>query len=418
MIRGFQRQRGMVLVQALVVIAGLAALMAALAANQRAMIQSTLDQMRQRRAEVAAQSAVARAVAVLQNSNPNLVTLNDEWATLGDNGNQEFELGNSTFRLQIIDANSLVNVNVATEAQLQLLPLTPEQVSSLLDWRDAEVQPRSDGAKDEYYNSLTTAYNTRLSRLTTLSELLLIRGWTARGLYTGQTDAVTVTTATPATDSEGNPLPLIGLLTADGGVPNTTADGGTRINFGQANLNAQAIQQFGVPPQIADQIINAAPYTSFLELLTQPGVSGDIQQRFLENVTFVNTNRLEGKINVNTATQAVLETIPNMTPDIAAAMVSRQATGFNTLGEIITVPGLTGGVLTQVADSLTVGSDTWIIRAYGESGGVGVAIEATAGRRNDRMRILTWERLASPDIPAWWNWELEPTTTVAAGGGL
>jgi general secretion pathway protein K len=406
----------MVLVQALVVIAGLLALMTALAANQYTLIQATLDQMRQRRAEVAAQSAVARAVAGLQTADPNRVSLTDDWAVLGDNGNQAFELPNATFRLQIIDAGSLINVNVATEQQLQLLPLTPEQIAGLLDWRDGALQARPDGAKDEYYNTLLEPYNARLGRLTTISELLLIREWTAQTLYAVPTE--TNTNIAQLVDSNGNPIPLIGVFTVESGAPNTSADGGTRINFGQANLNAQAIQQFGVPPQVAQQIAQRAPYTSFQELLTQPGVTDDIIQRFLDNVTFVNTPRWEGKLNINTASQTALETLPGMTPDIAASMVSRQSTGLLNMGELITIPGMTGGVLNQVADYLTVGSDTWIVRAFGESGGVGVAIEATVGRRNERIQILTWERLATPDVPAWWGWQTEPTTTVTAGGGL
>ena len=226
--RANRRRRGSVMVQALIVLAGLVALLATLAANQRTALDSIQDNLRERRAELAGRSAIARALAVLQAANPNLVNATDDWAQLGASGNTSFDLGGSTFRLQIIDAGSLVNVNTATEAQLNELPLTPQQVDSLLDWRSAGTTPRANGAKDDYYNALTTPYNTKLAPLTTLSELLLVQGWTADTLFNPQSDVVS--TAASIQDANGNALPLIDVLTVDSGAPNTQASGTARVN--------------------------------------------------------------------------------------------------------------------------------------------------------------------------------------------
>lgn len=418
-----QRRGGYVLVEALIVIAGLVALMAALAADQRASIQATQDRLRQRRAEAAAQSALARALGALQNADANLVTLNDEWAVLGDGGNQEFDLGDgSTFRLEIIDAGSRINVNTATEEHLQILPLSQEQFDALLDWREDGFQERPGGAKDAYYSALPQPYNARLGRLTTLSELLLIRGWTARTLYSPLTEVVS--TAAPLTDDETNEtLPLAAVLTAVSGSPNTNATGQARTNFGNAAaMNPAALaQNFGIDPAAALQIAGGGPYTSFEQLLGQPGMNTDTMQRLLDAVTFTNGEQIEGKINLNTASLAVLQTLPGITPDIASEIVSRQqAGGFTSLGELVTVPGLAGGgaALGRIADTATVGSDTWIVRGYGESGGVGASIEAVVVVRDGRARVQTWERLSEPGIPQWWLWEEEPTATVDAGAVL
>ncbi|MBC7807664.1 MAG: general secretion pathway protein GspK, partial [Akkermansiaceae bacterium] len=222
--------RGVVLVEALIIIAGLLALMAVLASNQRVGIQEAQNRLRERRAEIAAQSAVARALAVLQNADPLLVTLNDDWAVLGDGGNTAFTLGeNASFRMQIVDAASLVNVNTATEEQLARLPLTQEQIDSLLDWREVEAQSRPSGAKDDYYNQLAEPYNARLFPLTVQSELLLVRGWTANRLYEiPEGNEGVVSTAIPPSDIEGNPVPLAAVLTVDSGVPNLRFDGTER----------------------------------------------------------------------------------------------------------------------------------------------------------------------------------------------
>lgn len=405
-------RRGFILVQTLIVIAALVALMAMIAANQRVSLQETQDRMRQRRAEVAMRSGLARALAALQNADTNLLTLNDDWATLGDGGYERFDLGNAAFRVQILDAGSRVNLNLAPEDQLLQLPVDPEMADSLLDWREESFQARPGGAKDDYYNSLKEPYNARLGRLNSIEELLLIKGWTAERLYVPRTDIVS--SVARQQNAQGEPLPLIEMVTVDSGAPNTQADGSARINFGQAGINPQAIAQLGINPAVALQIAASGPYASFQELLNQPGLTPEAQQILLNAAGFTNGTRVEGKINLNTAPEEVLLTIPGMTPDIASAIVARQSTGFTSLGELATVPGAAGPTLGQIADWLTIGGDTWIVRVYGESGGIGTAAEAVVRMEEGRVRIVTWQRLNVTGVPGWWNWG-EPTATLDAG---
>ncbi|MBC8137846.1 MAG: helix-hairpin-helix domain-containing protein, partial [Fibrella sp.] len=215
---------------------------------------------------------------------------------------------------------------------------------------------------------------------------------------------------------EGNPVPLVSVLTVDSGVPNVRFDGTERINFGQAGLNVNALTQFGIPPATAQQIVAQGGYTSFAALLIEPGISTDSAGQLLDAVTFTNGDRVPGKMNLNTATQTVLETLPDMLPDVAASIVSRQsAGGFTRLSELTTVSGISGGLLPRIADAVTVGSDTWIVRADGESGGVVVPLEVVIGIRGGQARILTWERIAGRAIPERWGWASEPTSTVEAG---
>lgn len=407
-------QRAFVMVQALVVVAGLVALMTLIATNERVTLNNIQNQLRQRRAEAAARSAIAMAQATLQEVNTNLVAKTDDWNTLGDYGNTEYTVGDSTFRLEIVDAGSRANVNTITEAQLQSLPLTQEQLDSLLDWREATLTPRPSGAKDEYYNNLPEPYNAKLGRITTLNELLLVRGWTARDLYQPPSEN-TITTAVIPQDEQGNPLPLAEILTAESGMPNTRTDGQPRVNIGTGNLNVQALIQLGVPANLAQSLSQSGPYPTWSELLRQPGMTNQAAQIFLDEVTVVPSNRLEGKLNINTASQGVLESALGLPQDAASGIVSRQDSGFTSLGDLTTVPGITTAQLAQIADSIGVGSDTFIVRAYGQSGGVGVAIEAVVGIRNEQAQIITFERLNNPDIPSWWRWEPDATSTVDMG---
>ena len=405
-------RRGYILVQALVVIAGLLALMAMLAADQRASVQSVQDRLRLRRAEAADDAAIARALAAVQDADTSVVTLNDAWAQLGDNGGEEFDLGDATFRMQIVDAGALVNVNHAALEQMERLPLTQEQVHCLLDWRESKTQPRPDGAKDGYYSSLPTPYNAKLGPLATLDELLLVKGWTGQTLYQAPPSAAS---GDLLTDLDGVALPLASLLTVDGGAPNTRADGAPRINLGQPGVDPETLTRAGVNPQLAMQVAQGAPYTSFSALLALPGIETQAAGALLDTVTFTSEKRVEGKINLNTAPQAVLRTFPAMTPDAASAIVSRQSSGFRRLSELADVRGVDLPRLTKLADGFTVGGDTWIVRAYGRSGGVGVAVEAVVGLREGRAQIVTWTRLNTTGIPLWWGWPVQTTSTAQAG---
>ena len=254
------------------VVVCLVALMAMLAADQRANLQGIQTRLRERRAAQAADAAVNRALAVLEAANANLVQQTDDWALQGTGGADEFQFsdGSAQYRMQIVDAGSLLNVNTATATQFALLPLTQDQVDSLLDWREAGTQPRADGAKDAYYNALTQPYNAKLGPLDTVNELLLVKGWTGQTLY--QTPTVTVTLPLP-TDQNGATLPLAALLTVDSGSPNTQADGTARINLGQRGVNVTALTRLGISRNLANQLAARAPFTSFQALSAVPGMN-------------------------------------------------------------------------------------------------------------------------------------------------
>ena len=405
-------RRGYILVQALVVIAGLLALMAMLAADQRTSNQGVQDRLRLRRAEDADDAAVARALAAVQAADTSVVTVNDDWALVGDGGGEEFDLGDATFRVQLVDAGALVNLNSAPSAQLERLPVTQEQVHCLLDWREPQSQPRPDGAKDNYYNELPTPYNAKLGPLAAVDELLLVKGWTGQTLYQAPPSAAS---GDLLTDADGTSLPLASLFTVDNGTPNTRADGTARINLGQPGADPETLTRAGVNPQLAMQVASGAPYTSFSALLALPGMEAQSAGALLDVATFTSEKRVEGKINLNTAPQAVLRTLPDMTPGIASSIVSKQSSGFHKLSELADLRGVDLPRLTKLADSFTVGSDTWIVRAYGRSGGVGVPVEAVIGVREGRAVVLTWTRLNTTGIPLWWGWPSQTTSTAQAG---
>ncbi|HEV2473162.1 MAG TPA: hypothetical protein VGS41_10885 [Chthonomonadales bacterium] len=403
--------QGYILVQVLIITACLISLMAMFAANQHAAMQDLGDKLRARRAEVAARSAVQVALATLEQANSNVVAQTDAWYQQGANGDDLYQMpDNCSYRMQIVDAGSMVNVNTATQAQLTQLPLTQAQIDCLLDWRETSLTPRGDGAKDQYYNGLVQPYNTRLGNLATLSELLLIKNWTGQTLYTNQTNMTS--SITLPTDPNGVTLPLASMLTVDSGAPNTSASGAPLVNLSARNLNAGALARLRLPPGVVTQIIARGPFTSFARLLAVPGISTNMASTLLNGVTFTAGTRTTGKINLNTAGLSVLETVPGVTPSVATGIVSQQSSGFTSLGALATASGVSMGVLRSIADSFTVGSDTWMVRAYGDCNGTGAAIEAVVRLAGGKAEIQTWDTIHSAGVPAWWGWRAQPTQTV------
>jgi general secretion pathway protein K len=187
------RKRGLVMVVVLAALAGVMAGVAIYSMNQNDAVKTSINRSEKRRARIAAEAGIQYALASIQtvaDAPQDPVTTGDDWALLGSTGGETFTVGNESFRIQIVDNSSRLDLNTVTEAQLSNLPLTQEQIDSFLDWREADANPRLEGAKDEYYNELAKPYNTRLGRIQTVTEVLQIKGWTPDVLYNLQTNTV------------------------------------------------------------------------------------------------------------------------------------------------------------------------------------------------------------------------------------
>jgi hypothetical protein len=98
-----------------------------------------------------------------------------------------------TVRFGVTPEAARLNINRASEQQIRalFLPLLndlgvqePERlIACLLDWLDADDEPREGGAESDYYNTLTPPYNCKNGPLDTIEELLLIKGFSAAILY-------------------------------------------------------------------------------------------------------------------------------------------------------------------------------------------------------------------------------------------
>lgn len=411
------KQCGGIMVIALAVLAGLIAVLAGAAAVQRTEMKATVNRLEMRRAQLAADAGIQRALAVLSLQDPNMTSVDDEWYTIGSTGNDRFDVGSVSFRMEIVDAASFVNLNTATEQQLSTLPLTTEQIDSLLDWREPSRTARPEGAKDDYYNTLPEPYNAKLRRFDTVDELLQVKGFTAQSLY--QPQAITGAQGTIIQGQQDQQIVLADVLTTD----SLSSDGGggkLNVNSAQATLQA-LVQRAQLSAVVAAAIIqrrtNGGPFTSIGQVLAVPGVTIQSAANILNNLSVSGNARQEGKIDLNTATEPVLNTIPNMTPDLASAIVSRQSTGFNGLGDLTTVPGMTLQLLQQMVPYFSVNTQVFLVRVEGIAGQTKAYREAVVSIESGTPKVL---RISTPpfaDQATHWGWPADSTNTISLQEG-
>lgn len=373
-------------------------------------VRTEILRIDQRSARLAAESGVAQAMSVLSDANFNATTDTDEWFNYGRVGLDRFQVGDSYFRVQIVDNGGRVNLNTVSREQMEKIYFSDEQIDSLLDWREDQLQPRPLGAKDEYYNSLETPYNVRLRRLETVDELLLVKGFTPKFLFD------------PPENVSGNLLlagniadqpALFDLVTVDSRSPNVRADGSAKINANTANTNQ--LTQAGLSQQVAQAIIQRrntqGTFTSLGQLFQIPGLNTEAFRAILNNLTLTNETSVSGLINLNTASEAVLNSIPNLAPDQVQSILSRQGT-FAELGELADLPGFTAQVLEQVGGLFTIGSQSFTIRVEGLHNAARFYLEANVIVEEGRLKILRVRPPLTYDVVTRWQWPTEPDTTT------
>ncbi|HEX5512822.1 MAG TPA: type II secretion system minor pseudopilin GspK [Gammaproteobacteria bacterium] len=197
-----QRQRGIALITALLVVAIATVLAVEIAARERLDIRRTQNLIARDQAYDLALAAEAWALDILRTD------LEDDNQLDGPQDNwaqpimlPPFEGATLNMRLEDLQGrfnlNNLVNVPVDPQqaandlhykrfrlllenlAQQHELSVNPQElIDSLADWLDPDVQARPLGAEDSYYMSLENPRRTANQLLASPTELLLVKGYT------------------------------------------------------------------------------------------------------------------------------------------------------------------------------------------------------------------------------------------------
>ncbi|MHB8637287.1 MAG: helix-hairpin-helix domain-containing protein [Fimbriimonadaceae bacterium] len=409
-------QRGSAFIIVLGTIAGLVAIVASVAGAMQVASEARINREQEKRARVIALSGIQYGISSLQGQSATAASHNDAWATMGASAitapaDTVFQVGDGYFRVQVVDACSLIDINTAPEAQLLNLSLTQEEVDSLTDWRSPGETALPDGAKDTFYNGLAQPYNAKLGRLDTVDELLQVQYFTRDVIY----DAPTNTTNTQmATLANGQQPILASLITVDATAPLPAGTG--RINVSTAGGNLlqlrTQLQSSGLPIALVTQILQRRPFTTYGALLRLPGVTTQEATTMLNRLQVSTATTAEGRINLNTASQSVLSTLPGMEGDTATAIVTQQTTPLTSISQIMSVPGMTVAIAAGLVDLVTVGSQTFLVRTVGWVGNTSVALEATVSVTNGAPKIIKIVDEPFSNMDARWNWADAASTTM------
>lgn len=185
------RQRGVVLITAVLIMAVIATVATTLALGQQVWLRQTENLNDRAQAESLRYSALDWAAMLLtRDANNNQVdSLDEPWARQLPPLPAEGGVITASIRdaQGLFNLNNLVRGGVASQPDIDVfvrlltaLQLDPFLADALVDWIDPDQTPRAAGAEDSYYLVQQPPYRTANQALTTVDELRLIKGFTPK----------------------------------------------------------------------------------------------------------------------------------------------------------------------------------------------------------------------------------------------
>ncbi len=345
--------RAFVLVAVLIIVMLLSMLVVSLLFRFKAEDTASNASVGTEQAWAAALSGVEEAVRVAAAATPGLTDWQDNPAAFRDrlvfeDGGERWSFtvfspgGGETLaeiRYGLTDEASKLNVNALADANLEKLPrVTPAMAAALLDFIDEDDTLRPEGAEQDYYSGLPRPYTIRNGPLATLDELLLVRGFTPE-LLNGSARESSTNSEAPASANDSRPARgLSQFLTVASYDPDLANDGSFRVNFNSpdAVLPAAelppaftnflaALQTNGVTLSHTADLLDAklpVKDAKGVEVEITSGIGKAELATVLDLFTASPELKTDGLVNVNTASIAVLATLPGVDEPLAESIVS------------------------------------------------------------------------------------------------
>jgi DNA uptake protein ComE-like DNA-binding protein len=252
-------------------------------------------------------------------------------------------------RFGLTDEGSKLNLNAATTSMVSRLPgMKTSLTDALLDFVDADDVPRPEGVEQEYYNALPQPYRIHNGPLSTVEQLLLVRGFTpavvlgedANRNFSLDPNEDDGDEREPPDDADGRLQPgLLPLLTVYSREPNTDRTGRRRFNL---NTPGAALTDTNdLPPAFVafvselgaskSVVLDPAELLEATVTLKGPdgqdravptGVGKESLALVLDRFTGSAEAELVGRINVNTAPASVLQLVPGIDNALAENILS------------------------------------------------------------------------------------------------
>jgi hypothetical protein len=238
----------------------------------------------------------------------------------------------------LVDEASKININVATAAMLRAIPgMTEELAASIIDWRDPDDEVTANGAESETYLTKNPAYACKNAPFESVEELALVHGATEEILL-GE-DANLNGVLDPSEDDGDSNLPpdnsdgrldfgILEYVTTFSREPNTRADGSARININQQREELQTLLSETFGETRAQEIIgllgaNPPPMSSTLEFFVRSQMTEAEFGQIADAITTVAGDYIPGRVNIHTASEAVLACIPGITAAASSVVAAR-----------------------------------------------------------------------------------------------
>lgn len=340
------KRRGQALVVAILVLMVLTASAIAISAAARLELRAARRGVEQVRRDAALRGAVNRGLALLEQGRADPETLLQNLRTYGtlrwtpmdaaDPGDPNQDPVPMMMAIQIVDASSRLDLMNATSEQLRKLPELErdrETPQAILDWRD-----KDEGEDDKDYLNGPRPYRPKDRPYDSLEELLLVNG-VDRGLFFG-----------PPSIQQALELkvpPLSEFLTVLSGENNADYAGNMRVDVNNADAEtlleaANRERTLLTDPQIqriiarreqhALQIENGTlqpgqsrkAFPGIFEAISESGAPQEAWGTLLDVWTTDPREFLPGRVNVNTASEEVLETLTGLSGEMRNELLSRR----------------------------------------------------------------------------------------------
>ena len=340
--------------------------------------KSALDAVR---AEAAAMAGIEKARHLLATLEPNadvpdpLSALDPAASFIGDDleGARFFllkeTLADSLPELGITDPSSRLNLNTATVDAVEELPdMTPDLAAAIVDFRDTDDTPLAYGAESALYLGLPAPYRAKNADYESLGELFLVRGITAALVYGEDRNLNAVledsendgSASYPPDDADGvldrGLYPLVTVSSASPVKP--SGEEWTNLNTDEAARIAEVLSGRLTRVGLFEVMRAVYPRGPSGPRRTLAGMA-DVVRAFpdfasadrasdlaalLKYAGVSDSTVAKGLINVNTAGEDVLVTLPDVDESLATAIVAARDAGgrdFSTVAWLSEVPGMT-----------------------------------------------------------------------------
>lgn len=344
-------------------------------------------------------------------------------------------------RFGLTDESAKLNLNTATETNLVRLPgMSLALAQTLLDYLDADNEPNPEGAEQEYYDTLAHPYAIRNGPLSTLDELLLVRGFTPAvldgedanrnfildahendgeqsfppdnadsHLDLGLRQLLTVCSAEPNEDRSG--MPRIDVNAPDDPLPATLLPEALVAYIQALRTNKIALTE---PSDLLDAR-NKVKDAEGREIEMASGVGKAELPVVLDLLTTTVENRHVGRINVNTAPKEVLATLPEIDEALAESIVSARRglspEKLQTVAWLYTEDLVDATMFKQIAPHLTArgGRYSFHVVGYAQPSGRFRVFEAIVDTLPGEPEIAYLRELTRLGLPAGVAGALEDT---------